>query len=172
MPVKRKQYIKPGELQLKERLVAVNRVAKVVQGGRRFSFTALVVVGDGQGHVGIGKGKAREVNDAVAKAVEDAKKHIVRVPILRGTVPHEMVGKFGAARVLLKPAVPGTGVIASGPVRAVLESAGYTDILTKSLGSRNPHNVVKATLRALEQIQDAVSVAQRRGVPIRKVFHG
>ncbi|MCS7082437.1 MAG: 30S ribosomal protein S5 [Bacteroidetes bacterium] len=172
MSAKRSQFIKPGELNLRDRLVTVKRVAKVVQGGRRFSFSALVVVGDGQGHVGIGKGKAREVNDAVAKAVENAKKHIVRVPILRGTVPHEAIGKFGAAKVLLKPALPGTGVIASGPVRAVLESAGYTDILTKSLGSRNPHNVVKATLKALEQIEDPVSVAQRRSIPLHKVFHG
>ena len=162
--------IKAGELDLKDRLVHVNRVAKVVKGGRRFNFSAIVVVGDGNGHVGIGHGKAREVADAIAKAVEDGKKNVVKVFVQKGTIPHPIVAKFGAAKVLLKPASPGTGLIAGGGVRAVLESAGVKDILTKSMGSPNPHNVVKATLKGLLSVADAGEVARRRGKTIQQLF--
>ena len=161
---------KASELDLKDRLVHINRVAKVVKGGRRFSFNAIVVVGDGNGHVGIGLGKANEVSNAISKGVDDAKKNIVVVPVMNGTIPHTIIGKYGAARIFLKPATPGTGLIAGGGVRTVLESAGVQDVLTKCMGSSNPHNVVKATLQALLNLRSPDVVVKQRGTTIKKLF--
>jgi small subunit ribosomal protein S5 len=162
--------VKVGELQLKDKLVYIGRVAKVVKGGRRFSFTSVIVVGDGNGHVGIGLGKANEVSSAIAKGSEDARKNIVYVPIRKGTLPHSVIGKYGAGKVLLKPASPGTGLIAGGGVRAVLEAVGVQDVLTKSLGSSNAHNMVKATMNALRNVFDAKAISERRGVEINSLF--
>lgn len=162
----------PAELELKEKLVYIGRTAKVVQGGRRFSFTALVVVGDGAGHVGFGMGKASEATDAVTKATEAARKSIVKVQLSGTTIPYEVFAKYKAAKVLLRPAARGTGIIAAGGVRAVLEMAGVQDVLTKSLGSSNPHNVVKATLKALMMLEDAHSVARRLGIPVERLLYG
>jgi small subunit ribosomal protein S5 len=161
-----------SELELKDKLVYVGRTAKVVKGGRRFNFSAIVVVGDGNGHVGYGLGKAGEVVDAVSKATDVAKKNIQKVTLQNGTIPHEVIGKYGAARVLIKPATPGTGVIAAGAVRAVLELVGVQNVLTKNLGSSNPHNTLKATMAGLGAIEDVQAVADRRGISIEKVLNG
>lgn len=164
--------VRQTDLELKERVVAINRVAKVTKGGRTFSFSAIVVVGDGHGVVGFGLGKAGEVTDAISKGVEDAKKNLIKVPIINGTVPHEQHGKFGGGYVFLKPASHGTGVIAGGAMRAVLESAGITDVLAKSKRSSNPHNVVKATIDALVNMRDPFTVAQNRAISLKRVFNG
>ncbi len=166
------ELVKPGGLDLKDRLVGVQRVTKVTKGGRAFGFSAIVVVGDENGVVGQGLGKSKEVAEAISKAVEDAKKNLVRIPIAKGTVPHEQKGKFGGARVFLKPASQGTGVIAGGAVRSVLEAVGVHNVLSKSQGSSNPHNVVKATFDALLQLRNASTVAKQRGISLDKVFNG
>lgn len=163
---------KPAETEMKEKLVSLNRVAKVTKGGRTFSFAAIVVVGDGHGTVGQGLGKARDVSEAIAKAVDDAKKNLVKVPIHKGTIPHEQKGKFGAGKVLIKPAADGTGVIAGGAMRAVLEIAGVHNVLAKSQGSSNPHNVVKATIDALAKLRNPLEVARQRNISLEKIFNG
>ena len=166
------ELVKPSGLDLKDRLVGVQRVTKVTKGGRAFGFSAIVVVGDEAGVVGQGLGKSKDVASAIAKAVEDAKKNLVRIPIVKGTLPHEQKGKYGGARVNIIPAAPGTGVIAGGAMRAVLESVGVKDVLAKSKGSSNPHSVVKATINALSQMRDPFTVAQVRGVELDTVFNG
>jgi len=166
------ERVKPSGLELQDHLVGVQRVTKVTKGGRAFGFSAIVVVGDGNGVVGQGLGKSKDVASAIAKAIEDAKKNLVRIPIINQTLPHEQKGKYGGARVYLKPASGGTGVIAGGAVRAVLESVGVHDVLSKSQGSSNPHNVVKATFDALLQLRSASMVAKERGISLEKVFKG
>ncbi|MFK7757563.1 MAG: 30S ribosomal protein S5 [Flavobacteriales bacterium] len=166
------KILRSSEVELKDKLVTVNRVTKVTKGGRTFSFSAIVVVGNEKGIVGHGLGKAKEVAEAIAKAIDDAKKNLVEVPVHNGTIPHEQYGKYGGARVFIKPASSGTGVIAGGAMRAVLESVGVKDVLAKSKGSSNPHNVVKATVDALMQLRDPKEVADLRGISVNKVFHG
>jgi small subunit ribosomal protein S5 len=165
--------VKPGgEVELKEKVVAVNRVVKTTKGGRTFSFSALVVVGNENGVVGQGLGKAKEVQEAITKGIEDAKKNLVKVPVMHGTIPHDQFAKEGAAKILIKPAAQGTGVIAGGSMRAVLESAGITDVLAKSLGSANPHNVVKATIKALTLLREPIQVSRERNLKLSRVFQG
>jgi len=164
--------VKSSEIELKDRLVGIQRVTKVTKGGRHFSFSAIVVVGNENGIVGYGLGKANEVTDAISKGIDDAKKNLIKVPIVNGTVPHQQESKFGGAQVFIKPASHGTGVIAGGAMRAVLESVGVHDVLAKSKGSSNPHNVVKATIKALSTMRDAYTVAKHRGVELDVVFNG
>jgi small subunit ribosomal protein S5 len=164
--------INKSDLELTEKVVAINRVAKVTKGGRTFSFSAIVVVGDGKGIIGHGLGKAGEVQDAIQKGIEDAKKNLIKVPIINGTIPHEQLGKFGGGHVFMKPAAHGTGVIAGGAMRAVFESAGVVDVLAKSKGSSNPHNVVKATFDALLKLRDPNTIAHQRGLKLENVFNG
>ncbi len=164
--------VKPGDLELKDKVVSINRVVKTTKGGRTFSFSALVVVGNGNGIVGHGMGKAKEVQAAITKGIEDAKKNLIKVPVSKGTIPHDQLAKAGAAKVLIKPAAHGTGVIAGGSMRAVLESVGITDVLAKSLGSANPHNVVKATFNALALLREPIQFAKTRTIGLKKVFNG
>lgn len=164
--------VKPTDTELKEKLVNLSRVTKVNKGGRTFSFSALVVVGDGKGTVGYGLGKARDVSESISKAVDDAKKNLVNVPIYKGTVPHDQLGKYGAGKVLIKPAADGTGVIAGGAMRAVLEAAGVHNVLAKAQGSSNPHNVVKATIDALLKMRSPMDIAKERGISMSKLFEG
>ena len=166
------ESVKPSGLDLKDRLVGVQRVTKVTKGGRTFSFAAVAVVGDGNGTVGHGLGKARDVSQAISKAVDDAKKNLIKVPIHNGTIPHEQKGKYGAGKVLIKPASDGTGVIAGGAMRAVLEIAGVHNVLAKSQGSSNPHNVVKATIDALQKLRSPMVIAKQRGISMEKLFEG
>ena len=172
MAKEKTQRVKPADTELKEKLVSLNRVAKVTKGGRTFSFAAIMVVGDGEGTVGHGLGKARDVSECIAKAVDDAKKNLIKVPIHKGTIPHEQKGKYGAGKVLIKPAADGTGVIAGGAMRAVLESAGVHNVLAKSQGSSNPHNVVKATIDALSKLRSPQQIAKERGISMDKLFEG
>ena len=165
-------HVKAGEQELKDKVVAINRVTKTTKGGRTFSFSALVVVGNENGVVGHGLGKAKEVQQAITKGIEDAKKNLIKVPIMHGTIPHEQWIKEGAAKILIKPAAAGTGVIAGGSMRAVLESAGVHNVLAKSLGSANPHNVVKATFKALASLKEPIQAAKTRGIGLKKVFNG
>ncbi len=164
--------VKAADIELKDRLVAVNRVTKVTKGGRTFSFSAIVVVGNENGIVGFGLGKAKEVTSAIQKGIDDAKKNLIQVPILKGTIPHAQEGRYSGSLVFMKPATPGTGIIAGGAMRAVLETVGVHNVLAKSKGSSNPHSVVKATVHALSQLRDAYSVAQVRGISLDKVFNG
>ena len=164
--------VKAGDLELKEKVVSINRVVKTTKGGRAFSFSALVVVGNGAGVVGQGLGKAKEVQEAITKGIEDAKKNLIKVPIMHGTIPHEQWTKEGAAKILIKPAAHGTGVIAGGSMRAVLEAAGITDVLAKNLGSANPTNVVKATVKALSTLREPIGVAKTRNISLKRVFNG
>ena len=166
------ERVKPTGIELKDRLVGIQRVTKVTKGGRTFGFSAIVVVGDENGVVGIGLGKSKEVSEAITKGIEDAKKNLVRIPLVKGTIPHAQDGKFGGARVFIRPAANGTGVIAGGAMRAVLEAVGVQDVLAKSKGSSNPHNAVKATMDALLNLRDANAVAAQRGVSVSKVFNG
>jgi small subunit ribosomal protein S5 len=166
------KQVKSVDIELKDRLVAINRVTKVTKGGRTFSFSAIVVVGNEDGIVGHGLGKSLEVTEAITKGIEDAKKNLIKVPVRKGTVPHAQWGRFSGAKIYLKPASNGTGVIAGGAMRAVLESVGIKDVLAKSLGSSNPHNVVKATMLALSQMRDASMVAKQRGIELDRVFNG
>lgn len=171
--VKKNNRVKvTSDIELKDRLVAINRTTKVTKGGRTFTFAAIVVVGDGNGVIGYGLGKANEVTTAIAKGVEVAKKNLIKVPVHKGTIPHEQVAKFGGSRIIMKPATPGTGVKAGGAMRAVFESVGIQNVLAKSKGSSNPHNLVKATVAALTEMRDAYTVAGLRGVPMSKVFNG
>lgn len=164
--------VKSSDIELKDKLVSIQRVTKVTKGGRTFSFSAIVVVGNEKGVVGYGLGKAKEVTDAITKGIEDAKKNLIKVSIVNGTVPHEQLGKYSGSLVFLKPASHGTGVIAGGAMRAVLESVGVKDVLAKSKGSSNPHNVVKATMDALVKMRDAATISQQRGIPMARVFNG
>jgi len=169
---KKQNRVKPTDTELKEKLVNLNRVAKVTKGGRTFSFAAVVVVGDGKGTVGHGLGKARDVSEAIGKATDDAKKNLIKVPIFNGTIPHEQKGKYGAGKVLIKPASDGTGVIAGGAMRAVLEIAGVHNVLAKSQGSSNSHNVIKATIDVLSKLRTPMEIAKTRGIPVSQVFNG
>lgn len=170
--VKKNNRVKTSDIELKDRLVAINRTTKVTKGGRTFTFAAIVVVGDGNGVIGYGLGKANEVTAAIAKGVEVAKKNLIKVPVHNGTIPHEQVAKYGGSRVIMKPASPGTGVKAGGAMRAVFESIGVTDVICKSKGSSNPHNLVKATIKGLDEMRSPQTVAHYRGVTLDKVFNG
>ena len=172
MAKKSSNRVKPAETELKDKLVNLNRVAKVTKGGRTFSFAAIVVVGDGNGTVGYGLGKARDVSESITKAADDAKKNLVKFPLHNGTIPHEQKGKYGAGKVFIKPAADGTGVIAGGAMRAVLEIAGVQNVLAKSIGSPNPHNVVKATIDALTKLRSPMAVAKQRNISMDKLFNG
>jgi small subunit ribosomal protein S5 len=172
MAKKSSNRVKPAETELKDKLVNLNRVAKVTKGGRTFSFAAIVVVGDGNGTVGYGLGKARDVSESITKAADDAKKNLVKFPLHKGTIPHEQKGKYGAGKVFIKPAADGTGVIAGGAMRAVLEIAGVQNVLAKSIGSPNPHNVVKATIDALTKLRSPMAVAKQRNISMDKLFNG